>query len=99
MNGGARDQLRRLSVLIAIALVDMIGFAIIFPILPFYVLELKATPFKVGVIAAGSISLIAATLMHYFIELPGGRWVRAMLARRQNSAMLSSSPTASCMVV
>lgn len=52
MTGDTRDQLRRLSVLIAIALVDMIGFAIIFPILPFYVLDLKATPFMVGVLTA-----------------------------------------------
>jgi MFS family permease len=52
VNAETRDQLRRLSVLIAIALVDMIGFAIIFPILPFYVLDLKATPFTVGVITA-----------------------------------------------
>ena len=52
MTGSTRDQLRRLSVLIAIALVDMIGFAIIFPILPFYVLDLKATPIMVGVLTA-----------------------------------------------
>jgi len=52
VNAETRGQLRRLSVLIAIALVDMIGFAIIFPILPFYVLDLKATPFTVGVITA-----------------------------------------------
>jgi len=31
-----RDQLRRLSVLIATCFVDMIGFAIVLPILPFY---------------------------------------------------------------
>jgi multidrug resistance protein len=48
----ASGDLRRLSVLIAIALVDMIGFAIILPILPFYVLDLEATPFTVGVITA-----------------------------------------------
>ena len=53
MTEDTRDELRRLWVLIAIAFVDMIGFAIIFPILPFYVLELKATPFTVGLIAAG----------------------------------------------
>ena len=35
-----------------------------------------------GVIAAGIVCLIVATLMHYFIELPGGRWVRAALGRR-----------------
>jgi MFS family permease len=52
VNDGTRAQLRRIAVLIAIALVDMIGFAIIFPILPFYVLDLDATPFMVGVITA-----------------------------------------------
>lgn len=50
--GGARAQFRRLAVLIAIAAVDMIGFAIILPILPFYVLDLGATPLVVGVITA-----------------------------------------------
>ena len=38
----ARDQLRRLSVLIATCFVDMIGFAMVLPILPFYALDLKA---------------------------------------------------------
>jgi peptidoglycan/LPS O-acetylase OafA/YrhL len=35
-----------------------------------------------SVIAAGMVSLITATLLHYFVELPGGRWVRTTLNRR-----------------
>jgi MFS family permease len=45
-----KDQLRRLSLLIAASGVDMIGFAMILPLLPFYALELKATPFVIGLI-------------------------------------------------
>ncbi len=48
----ARDQFRRLAVLIATCFVDMIGFAIVLPILPFYTLDLKGSPFAVGVITA-----------------------------------------------
>lgn len=48
----ARDQFRRLAVLIATCFVDMIGFAIILPILPFYTLDLQGSPFAVGVITA-----------------------------------------------
>ncbi len=47
-----RDELRRLSVLIATSAVDMIGFAIVLPILPFYALDLKASAFEVGLITA-----------------------------------------------
>ena len=36
-----------------------------------------------GVIAAGVVCLVVATLLHYFVELPGGRRTRAMLTRRQ----------------
>ena len=39
----ARDQFRRLAVLIATCFVDMIGFAMVLPILPFYALDLKAS--------------------------------------------------------
>ena len=48
----ARDQFRRLAVLIATCFVDMIGFAMVLPILPFYALDLKASPFEIGVITA-----------------------------------------------
>jgi len=43
-------QLRRLSLLIAACCVDMIGFAMVLPLLPFYALELKATPVVIGMI-------------------------------------------------
>ena len=52
MPAGARDQLRRLAVLIATCFVDMIGFAMVLPILPFYALDLKASPFEIGIITA-----------------------------------------------
>jgi len=43
-----RDELKRLSVLIAASGVDMVGFGIVLPLLPFYALELRASPFQVG---------------------------------------------------
>jgi MFS family permease len=52
VTASARDQLRRLSVLIATCFVDMIGFAMVLPILPFYALDLKASPFEIGIITA-----------------------------------------------
>jgi MFS family permease len=48
----ASSQFQRLAVLIATNFVDMIGFAIILPLLPFYALELKATALEVGMITA-----------------------------------------------
>lgn len=55
----SNHQLRRLAVLIATSLVDMIGFAIVLPLLPFYALKLHATPSQVGlIIAAFSIAQI-----------------------------------------
>jgi MFS family permease len=52
-------QLRRLGVLIAIAFVDMVGFMLVLPLLPFYALKMHATPFQIGVIyAAFSIAQI-----------------------------------------
>lgn len=59
-----RDQFRRLSVLIAVSFIDMLGFFLILPILPFYALDLHATPEAIGwLIASFSIAqLIAAPL-------------------------------------
>jgi peptidoglycan/LPS O-acetylase OafA/YrhL len=34
-----------------------------------------------GVVGAGVVSLITATALHYFVEAPGGRWVRTALNR------------------
>jgi multidrug resistance protein len=58
------SRLRRLSVLIAVNFVDMIGFMIVLPLLPFYALKLRATPETIGhLIASFSIAqLLAAPL-------------------------------------
>jgi MFS family permease len=60
----SRDQLKRLSVLIATAGVDMLGFAMVLPLLPYYALQLKATPEVIGLITASySVAqLLAAPL-------------------------------------
>ena len=49
---GSRDQLRRLAVLIAASGIDMIGFAMVFPLLPLYARDLSATPEEIGVLLA-----------------------------------------------
>ncbi|MFL5491231.1 MAG: MFS transporter [Gemmatimonadales bacterium] len=58
------NQFRRLAVLIAVNFVDMIGFMIVLPLLPFYALKLQATPETIGrLIASFSIAqLLAAPL-------------------------------------
>ncbi|HEX3247769.1 MAG TPA: MFS transporter [Chloroflexota bacterium] len=57
-------RFRRLAVLIAVNFVDMIGFMIVLPLLPFYALKLQATPETIGrLIASFSIAqLLAAPL-------------------------------------
>jgi multidrug resistance protein len=59
-----RNHFRRLAVLIGVNFVDMIGFMIVLPLLPFYALKLNATPETIGqLIASYSIAqLIAAPL-------------------------------------
>jgi len=53
----SRDQLRQLWVLITASGVDMIGFAIVLPLMPYYALKLNATPEQIGLlIAAYSIA-------------------------------------------
>jgi MFS family permease len=60
----SKDQLRRLSVLIAVSGVDMIGFAMILPLLPFYALELKTTPFVIGwIISSFSVAQLMSAPM------------------------------------
>jgi multidrug resistance protein len=50
-----------LAVLIAVNFVDMVGFMIVLPLLPFYALDLQATPELVGLlIAAFSIAQLVA---------------------------------------
>ena len=49
---GTRDQLRQLWVLMITSCVDMIGFAIVLPLMPFYALKFKATPEQIGLLVA-----------------------------------------------
>src|SRR5437867_1460336 len=60
----AKDQFRRLLVLIAVATVDMIGGAMVFPLIPFYAMKLHASPTIVGMIIASFFvaQLISAPL-------------------------------------
>jgi len=44
----SRDHLRSLGVLIAVNAVDMLGFAMVLPILPFYAQRLGASPLMIG---------------------------------------------------
>src|SRR5579862_8777052 len=48
----SKDQFRRLMVLIAVATIDMVGGAIVFPLIPFYALKLHASPSTIGMIIA-----------------------------------------------
>jgi len=53
---------RALWVLMAAAFVDMMGFAIVFPLLPFYALRLGAPPWMLGLlIASFSVAQLAAS--------------------------------------
>jgi len=58
---GSRAKLRRLAVLIAVNVVDMIGFMVVLPLLPFYAQELHASPEIIGaLIASFSIAQLLA---------------------------------------
>lgn len=60
--GRGNEEFRRLSILIAIAFVDMLGSAIVFPLVPLYLLRYQAAPVVIGlVIAAFSIAQLAAS--------------------------------------
>ncbi|MFN0181945.1 MAG: MFS transporter [Gemmatimonadales bacterium] len=57
----ADPEFRKLSVLIGIGFVDMVGFAIVFPLLPFYALKMDASPATIGwITAAYSIAQLTA---------------------------------------
>lgn len=70
-------MLRRtgLSVLAATVLVDMIGFGIVLPLLPFYAEEFGATPLQVTIIIASfsAMQLIAAPIWGRFSDRMGRR--------------------------
>lgn len=60
--GVQRAQFRQLFVLIAVAFIDMIGFMLVLPVLPFYALKLNATPVQVGwILAAFSIAQLISS--------------------------------------
>ena len=44
-----------------------------------------------GVVAAGLVSIITATLLHYLVERPGGRWVWTTLSPRHPPALAAYS--------
>lgn len=48
----APTELQQLSILIATCCIDMIGFAMILPLLPYYALKLSATPEMIGLMTA-----------------------------------------------
>ena len=79
------SQFRRLAVLIAVNFVDMIGFMIVLPLLPFYALRLHATPETVGqLIAAFSIAqLVAAPLWGRMSDRYGRRPARRRSSPRE----------------
>jgi multidrug resistance protein len=55
------SQFRRLAVLIGVNFVDMIGFMIVLPLLPFYALKLNASPETIGqLIASYSVAQLVA---------------------------------------
>ena len=68
-------QFRSLSVLIAVAFVDMLGFAMILPLLPFYALDLDISPQLIGVIIASfsMAQLMSAPLWGRFSDRYGRR--------------------------
>ena len=54
--------MKRLSVLMAAAFVDMVGFAMVFPLLPFYALRLQAPEWLIGwMIASYSVAQLASS--------------------------------------
>ena len=56
-----RDFIRRLWVLMLTVFVDMIGFLIVLPLLPFYAEKLGADPFKVGaLVSAFAVAQLSA---------------------------------------
>lgn len=79
--------MRRIAILMATAFVDMIGFAIVFPLLPFYAESMNADPRTIGyMIATFSIAqLTAAPLWGRFSDRFGRR--RALLIGLSTSAV------------
>jgi len=61
-NEKQRNQLKRLSVLIATAGIDQMGFGMVLPIMPFYALKLDASPEMIGgIIASFSVAQLLSS--------------------------------------
>src|SRR5262245_15019416 len=48
----SRQDFARLAILIAVATVDLMGAAMVFPLIPFYALRFKSSPTMIGIILA-----------------------------------------------
>jgi MFS family permease len=68
-------ELQQLSVLIATCCIDMIGFAMVLPLLPYYALKLNATPEVIGLMTAtfSVAQLVAAPYWGRFSDRYGRR--------------------------
>ncbi len=70
----SRGEFSRLSILIAIAFVDMLGSAVVFPLVPLYVINFHAAPIVVGFVIAGfSIAQLLSSPIWGRISDRGGR--------------------------
>src|SRR5438270_14022522 len=87
----SRDQFRRLTVLIAVATVDMVGGAMVFPLIPFYALKLHASPTTIGMI-------IASFFVAQLISAPIWRRVSDHYGRRPALLIGLSASTAAFFV-
>lgn len=69
------SDLKQLSVLIATCCIDMIGFAMVLPLLPYYALKLSATPEIIGFLTAiySVAQLVAAPYWGRFSDRYGRR--------------------------
>ena len=57
----ARQDFARLAILIAVATIDLMGAAMVFPLIPFYALRFKSSPTTIGfILAAFSLAQLAA---------------------------------------
>lgn len=72
---GTRDpEFRKVSVLIGTAFIDMLGFAMVFPLLPYYALDLNASPEMIGVIIASfSVAQLASAPLWGWVSDRYGR--------------------------
>ena len=58
------ESMKKVSVLMATAFIDMLGVAMVFPLVPFYALRLKAEPWMIGwILASFSLAQLASSPM------------------------------------